>query len=123
MLFCSICAVIGLRLTGAEAITVILVPLLYSLLMACFALMLGVLRADLHWTNELAPIKQSLAIFLVLIVGWVVALIPAAMFLLLGALLPIPVLLAALVVLFAALTALMYFWLRRSGSDRFSALS
>ena len=123
VLFCSICAVIGLRLTGAEAVTVILVPLLYSLLMACFALMLGVLRADLHWTNELAPIKQSLAIFLVLIVGWVVALIPAALFLLLGAVLPIPVLLAAIVVLFAALTALMYFWLRRSGAARFSALS
>jgi hypothetical protein len=81
-LFCSVCAAYALDGSVPEIIMVVAVPVLFTVLMACFDLTIGTARADVRWTNEMAPVKQTLAVFLALMVGWVVAIVPAGLHLL-----------------------------------------
>ena len=122
VLFAGICAVIGLGFTGPEAVLVILVPSAFALLTGAFGLMLGTIRANLVWTNEMYPIKQSLAVFLTMAVGWAIA---AALLLLYLVLMTrvdeLPYLAAALAVMLV-LSLLIIRWLMTRGAARFEQL-
>ena len=120
---CGVCAAIALRTSLLETALLVVVPLLYCVLLAALALLIGTVRADLHWTNEIAPIKQSMAVFVVLLLGWLFAIIPGGGWLLLGGKMPLAAFLALLVVLFGGLAALAIAWLRTRGAKRFETLS
>lgn len=122
-LLCGACAAVALRASALEAVLLLVVPVLYCVLLAAVALVLGTVRADLHWTNEIAPIKQSMAVFIVLLLGWLLAIVPGGGWLLLGGRIPFAAFLALLVVLFGGLAALAIAWLRKRGAKRFEALS
>ena len=89
---------------------------------ALFGLTLGILSPNLTWTNETAPIKQSMSVTIALLGGWVYGILMALLYLFaassLGAVLYL--LLCALVTL--AASAALYLWLRHKGSTRFAAL-
>ena len=123
LLFCGVCGAIAIHATAVETVLLLLIPVLYSILTASLGLMLGTVRADLHWTNEIAPIKQSMSVMFVLLIGWVLALVPGGGYLLLADRISLPLYLALLAVVFAALCALLIFWLRKNGARRFAALS
>lgn len=94
----------------------------YIAFSACLGLTLGVMRANLTWTNELAPIKQSLAVTIAMFGGWAYALLLAGLYLLLGWRIGAAVYLA----LFSAATiaaALAFLkWLKTKGAQRLAAL-
>ena len=123
VLLCGACAAFALRASALETVLLLLVPLLYCVLLAALALLIGTVRADLHWTNEIAPIKQSMAVFVVLLLGWVFAILPGGGWFLLGSKMPFAAFLALLVVLFGGLAALAITWLKTRGAKRFEALS
>ena len=122
-LLCGVCAAVALRASALETALLLVVPVLYCVLLAAVALVLGTVRADLHWTNEIAPIKQSMAVFIVLLLGWLLAVVPGGGWLLLGGRIPFSAFLALLVVLFGGLSALAIAWLRKRGAKRFETLS
>ena len=97
-------------------------PLLFVLLSALFGLMLGVRNANLVWTNEIIPIKQSVSVMLALLSGWGYAAVFVLGVLFLGAFVSVPVFAAVFAVLTAALCILLYRWLRTRGAARFAAL-
>lgn len=76
-LFCSVCAVIAVKPDFALGAMMILVPQGFALMFGALGLTLNLLSPNLNWTTENAAIKQSLAGFVCMMVGWVVA---AAMF-------------------------------------------
>ena len=123
MLLCGVCAAFALRASALETALLVVVPLLYCVLLAAIALLLGTVRADLHWTNEIAPIKQSMAVFVILLLGWVFAVVPGGGWLLFGGKMPFAAFLALLVVLFGGLAAFTIAWLRTRGAKRFETLS
>ena len=121
-LLASVSALLVLRPSPAAAVAVVVLPLLYVLLAALFGLMLGVRNANLAWTNEIIPIKQSGSVLLVLFAGWGYALLFVLGALFLGGLVSFPVFAAVLAVLNAVLCLLLWRWLRTRGAERFAAL-
>lgn len=121
-LFCSVCMLIAAKCSILESIFVLVLPQLFVLFSALFGLTLGILSPNLTWTNETAPIKQSMAVTIALLGGWVYGILMALLYLFaassLGAVLYL--LLCALVTL--AASAALYLWLRHKGSARFAAL-
>lgn len=122
-LFAALCAMIALRCDAVEAVLLLIVPMAFLLLMAALDLTLGTLRADLHWTNETTPIKQSLAVFLALLFGWILGLIPGLGYLLLGRVFPLPAWLGVTTALYLIGAALLLLWLKGKGSRRLEQLT
>lgn len=122
VLLASVSALLVLRPSPAAAVAVVVLPLLFVLLSALFGLMLGVRNANLVWTNEIIPIKQSVSVMLALLSGWGYAAVFVLGVLFLGAFVSVPVFAAVFAVLTAALCILLYRWLRTRGAARFAAL-
>ena len=122
VLLASVSALLVLRPSPAAAVAVVVLPLFYVLLSALFGLMLGVRNANLAWTNEIVPIKQSGSVLLAMFAGWGYALLFVLGALFLGDLVPFSAFAAVLAVLNAALCFLLYRWLRTRGAERFAAL-
>lgn len=68
--FFSICVIIAFRLSFISSMFILIFPQLYCLFTALFASWIGMIRANLQWTNELYPIKQSLSVTICLFGGW-----------------------------------------------------
>lgn len=71
-----VCAVCVAAVSGAalpEIVMMLVTPMVYVVLSAAFGLFMGLKRPNLNWTSEVAPIKQGLAVFLSMFVGWLVA--------------------------------------------------
>ena len=76
-----VCVALVLPLTPALPL-IFVTALSYIVFSACLGLTLGVIRANLTWTNELAPVKQSLAVAIAMFGGWAYALLLAGLYLL-----------------------------------------
>lgn len=70
VLFCAVCMTIILQAEPLLVILLILLPLLYTVFSALFGLYLGLKMPNLTWTNEIAPIKQSMCVTIALFGGW-----------------------------------------------------
>ena len=92
----------------------------YITFSACLGLTLGVARANLTWTSELMPIKQSLAVTIALFGGWLYAIVFAGLYLWQGLGAAAYLAIAAAVTL--AVTALLLRWLKTKGAQRFAML-
>ena len=123
VLFASVSALFVLRPSLAASVAVVVLPLLYVLLSALFGLMLGVRNANLVWTNEIIPIKQSVSVMLALLSGWGYAALYVLGYLFLGGIgVNFFVFTGAFLLVTAALCILLYRWLRTRGAARFAAL-
>lgn len=122
VLFASVSALLVLRPSPAAAVALVVLPLLYVLLSALFGLMLGVRNANLVWSSEIIPIKQSGSVLLAMFAGWGYAALFVLGALFLGVLVPFPAFAAVFAALTAALCFLLYRWLRTRGAARFAAL-
>ena len=105
----------ALPLVFAEALA-------YIAFSACLGLTLGVARANLTWTSELMPIKQSLAVTIALFGGWLYAIVFAGLYLWQGWKLGAAAYLAIAAAVTLAVTALLLRWLKTKGAQRFAAL-
>ena len=105
----------ALPLVFAEALA-------YIAFSACLGLALGVARANLTWTSELMPIKQSLAVTIALFGGWLYAIVFAGLYLWQGWKLGAAAYLAIAAAVTFTVTALLLRWLKTKGAQRFAAL-
>ena len=94
----------------------------YVLLMASFGLFVGLKMPNLHWTNEITPIKQGGAVMLALFSGFAHAALIVVGYLLLGSKLGLTAYLAAFAALTLLLAALLLRWLRKTGCRIFATL-
>jgi ABC-2 type transport system permease protein len=70
MLFSCVCALFVVETSVTVKVLMIVMPLLYTALAAVFNTMIGLKMPLLNWTNEMAPIKQSGAVLLAMLIGW-----------------------------------------------------
>ena len=115
------CMVLVLPLTPALPL-IFVTALSYIVFSACLGLTLGVMRANLTWTNELAPIKQSLAVAIAMFGGWAYALLLAGLYLLLGWRIGATVYLALVSAATIAAALALLKWLKTKGAQRLAAL-
>ena len=94
----------------------------YVLLMASFGLFVGLKMPNLHWTNEITPIKQGGAVMLALFSGFAYAALIVVGYLLLGSKIGLTAYLAAFAALTLLLAALLLRWLRKTGCRIFATL-
>lgn len=95
---------------------------LFILVMAQFGLFLGVKSPNLHWTNEIVPIKQSMSVLLCLLGGWVLIMALGAAYYLLSTVVTPLAYLAGVTALLLALSLLLHRWLCTKGAARFESL-
>ncbi len=113
--------IIGIRL-GLGALTVALSCLVMGAMIWLFGalgLVLGVLRPDFQWTSESAPVKQSLNVFLALLLALVLPALVAGGNYLCRNLIPADVYLALAAVVLGALALAASRWLDTVGGRKF----
>ena len=122
LLFASVCAALVLKAPAGETLALLIVPQVFALFMALLDLTLDLKHANLQWTSELSPIKQSLPVTVALFGGFLYAAALAGIYLLLTP----PFGAAAYLWCFTAVTgiaaAILYLWLRRRGGQVFMEL-
>lgn len=121
-LFCCICAGIALRYTAVEFILATVMNLVFVAFMAAFDLFLGLKMPDLNWTNEITPIKQGASVMLSLLIGFVAALIPGGVYMMVGYGIGFTVFMLITLAVFAVVTFVLYRWLRKKGCEIFATL-
>lgn len=95
----------------------------YVILSSLFGLFLGINMPNINWTNETAPIKQSACVALTLLGNFVYPLIPVAVYFLTGAgNLGFTAYASIWIAITLGLSAVLYFWLKTKGSEKFADL-
>ena len=105
-LFCGVCIAVAAASNLWEGLLLALLPPAAAVLSACLDTRLGLWHANLGWTSEIVPIKQSLNVLLALFVGPVVAALLLGLYFVLSLLLP-----AAQCLLILLLLTLLSAWL------------
>ena len=122
LLFASLCTVFVIKAPLALSLVLLALPQLFTLFFALLSLTLDLKHANLSWTNELAPIKQSMPVTVALLGGWGYSVLLAALYLLLSP----PFGAAVYLWGFAAITGIgcliLYLRLRRRGGEEFMEL-
>ncbi|MBO4839037.1 MAG: hypothetical protein J5493_06700 [Lachnospiraceae bacterium] len=121
-LFCSLCCILALKPDIPGLLLILIFPQLCILLFASFGLMMGVLRANLTWTNEMVPVKQSLAVLLTMFGGMFYGAALAGLYFWIGKKLSAVLYLTLASVLTAVLAGLILLWLKKRGTKRFEEL-
>ena len=121
-LFCAVCAAIALSGGALDTLMVVGVPVLFTVVMAVFGLTIGTARANVRWTNEMAPVKQSLPVFLALMGSWVLSAVPVGLYLWQGVKIGFPLYLTLLLAVYALISVLLFLWLRTKGAKKFEEL-
>ena len=109
---------------GSPAVRILLVavPLAHTFFSALAGLYVGVRMPVLTWTNEVAPIKQSGAVAIVLFGSWGICVALAGLYLLAGYRIGAVPYLLLWAVLFAAGALAVLRWLDNRGSRIFAEL-
>ena len=122
MLVFLACALPVLGLSPVLSLLTAAGSLLAVLLLALFGLTMGLKMPNLHWTSEIAPVKQGGSVAFALLGGWAYALLPGGAAMALGRNLHPAVIPAVFCLLTAVLCALLYVWLKNRGAKVFAAL-
>ena len=105
-----------------EWLVMFAVTILFIMFMAEFGLIMNLLKPNLDWTNEVIPIKQSMAVFVAMFGGWILIAVFAVAYVLLDDIIsPVIFLLFVAAVLFVAVAATEW-WLRTKGRKIFAEL-
>lgn len=120
--FAMVCIALVCPFTAVELVLSVVFAALSILLMALFGLFLGLKMPNLTWTNEVAPIKQSLAVMLSLFGGFLYSAAFGTVYFIVGRLIGAAAYLAAASVLAFALSALLWLWMKKKGAAVFASL-
>lgn len=122
VLLCSVAGIVILRPAALPAILMLVIPQVSVLFQAMFGLVLNLLRPSLNWSNEIYPIKQSMSVFIALFGGWVIGLLPLAIYFPLGGILGVGACLGIYLVLLLGACVGMFLWLKGRGARIFAEL-
>ena len=120
--FASVCAGIVLKPGAAVWILLILVPVIAAVFFTAFGLMLGIVRANLNWTNEVTIIKQSLMVLIYMLASMAFGLVIGGLYFVIGRDLGAVAWLAIVAAVTAVLAVLVLRWLKTKGAKRFAEL-
>jgi ABC-2 type transport system permease protein len=117
LLFCVLCAGIGLRLSLLETALVLLPSLLFMLCSACTGLAFNLKFPNLGWSSETVAVKQGMNMVLTMFSEWISLALLIGLFSLLHALLLLSPTLSLLLVsvILAGASAGLLLWLKRRG--------
>ena len=122
LLLASVCAAAVLKAPTAETLALLVLPQLSALFFALLDLTLDLRHANLSWTNELAPIKQSMPVAAAVFGGFGYAAALAGLYLLLTPPFGAAVYLWSFAAVTGAAALGLYLWLRRKGGKLFMEL-
>lgn len=121
-LFCTLCLVLGAKASPLAALSTVAAVLAFTLFHGACGLAFGLKMPNLTWTNEIVPIKQSGAVFLSMIIGWVYCILFAvAVFFFGGETGALFALVSA--ALASVLFAVIFMWIKKKGVKIFENLS
>lgn len=117
----AVCYVLGFGFAGFAVATAI--ALCFIVLDATAGLALNVKRPSLDWTNEAAPIKQSLNTMILTLGGWLLTVGFIGLYVLVGEKIGNIAYSGIISCIMIILSAVLFMWLKGRGSRRFSTLS
>lgn len=122
VLFCEICLAVCLHIDIVKTLFILVIPIVFTGMMTVFGLFLGINMPNLTWTNELAPIKQSLGVVISMFGGWALAAGMAVLYFVVGKKIGAPGYLLLVTIVFAVITGVFYIWLKRKGVEKWMTL-
>ena len=122
VLFCEICLAVCLHMDIVKTLFILVIPIVFTGMMTVFGLFLGINMPNLTWTNELAPIKQSLGVVISMFGGWALAAGVAVLYFVAGKKIGAPGYLLLVTIVFALITGVFYIWLKRKGMEKWMTL-
>ena len=122
VIFCDICLGIVLQERVSWMLPALILPFVFTAFMAVFGLFLGIKMPNLTWTNELAPIKQSLSVLISMFGGWALIAGIAILYFVGGRKIGCEWYLTLVILIFAILTVILYQWLKKKGTMIFAQL-
>lgn len=122
-LFCGVVVSVVWGLIWWEVAIVLATAVIASVLFSAFDLAVNLKFPNLQWTNEMAVVKQSLAVVIAMFGGWGVALLPLGGYFLFGEYLPAWGYATLCLGLLAGVTIGLLYWLNRRGTKIFKTLS
>ena len=123
LIVCEICFAIVLPSHGIETILGMIVPIVFAIFLTLFGLFLGLQMPNLSWTNELAPIKQSLSVVISMFGGWVVSIVLSVLYYTTAYPMGVSLYFAVILVAFAIASVVLCIWLKKKGTIIFANLS
>lgn len=122
LLFALIC-VFGMIPDGVPVrILAVVFCLVNLLLLSLFGLFLGLKFANVKWTNEITPIKQGMAVLIIIFGSWIYCAAIAGLYLWQGYKIGPAAYLGILIALDGLFCVGLYLWLRRQGCRKFAEL-
>lgn len=121
-LFCSACICIVFRPDFVTGLLCVILPLVFTLFVAAFGLIINLKKPNLNWQNEAIAVKQSIGVLIAMLGGWVIAAIFGVAYYLLCAVIGTAAFLCIAIVLLALLSALELRWINTRGSEIFRYL-
>lgn len=118
----DICVAAALGGEPLQVVAVFVMTLLFTLFMTLLGLVLGLKRANLTWTNELAPIKQDLGVMITLFGGLILAVVIGVVYVIAGWHIGAMVYMYVVAFALAVLCVVLYQWLKRKGTVIFMDL-
>ena len=121
-LFCSVCVVIVLHTPIVFSVYILLLPFLFTLLSAEFGLVINLKRPNLNWSNEAVVVKQSMGVFLTILIGWSYSAAMLGGYFMVGELLGAKLYLLLFGIVTAVLSFFLLYWLKAKGTKIFASL-
>ena len=113
---------IVLKMDVLGILTAVVLVSLVNLFIAAMGLLLGVKRPNLIWTSEMQPIKQSMNILLMMVIGWALTAAIAGLYFLVKNFMSATVYALIWIVILVLLDLLLMRWLRTGGVREFESL-
>lgn len=119
---CSVCTSIAFGLSAAEGIVSALTVSAYVVMLAAAGVWLNLKMPNLKWTNELAPLKQSAPVMLIVFGGWIISAAFGGIYFIVAQNVSALLYILAFTIIFGGVDALLIAWLRKKGAKIFAEL-
>ncbi len=116
----AVCCVLGFKFI--DFLISLALAFCFVMFDATAGLALNVKRPSLDWTNEAAPIKQSLNNLILMLGGWLLTAGLIGLYILIGEKTGYMAYMSTVIFIMAALTAVLLNWLKNRGSELFSTM-
>ncbi len=121
--FCAACATFMLPVKSVlEVVLVLLIPVADVFFFTVLGLTLGLKMPNLTWTNEIAPIKQSMSVAIALFGSWIYSFALGGLFLWRGWRIGANAYLGIALAVTAAASAALWVWLKKKGTKIYETL-
>ena len=120
--FCSVCLIITVQPGLLFSVMMLILPVIFVLLNACFGLFLNLKMPNLKWTDETVPVKQSFGVLITLFAGWGFTILMGILYYAVHLLVSAELFLILCALFMTALSLILVHWIKYNGSKIFAEL-